>query len=203
RKLDPIGSLLISDRWQTGIGEIGALINASFTQTRFLNSVRYQGFQDNVPAAQAILPASVGRNFTFPQDIGLFYGRGNRQRPSINGSVQWKPADNLMIYVDGLYQGYRNKIANDFFGIPIQSSPSGGNPPTIRNAVLTQDGTTLESFDVDLGIVNGPTKQAGRQSTDTFQGALGAKWDIGNAVFTTEYVTGFTGWAAFGADGSL
>ena len=186
RKLDPIGSLLISDRWQTGIGEIGALINASFTQTRFLNSVRYQGFQDNVPAAQAILPASVGRNFTFPQDIGLFYGRGNRQRPSINGSVQWKPADNLMIYVDGLYQGYRNKIANDFFGIPIQSSPSGGNPPTIRNAVLTQDGTTLESFDVDLGIVNGPTKQAGRQSTDTFQGALGAKWDIGNAVFTTD-----------------
>ncbi|WP_083500382.1 TonB-dependent receptor [Sphingomonas endophytica] len=186
RKLDPIGSLLITDRWQTGIGEIGALVNVSFTQTRYLNSVRYQGFQDNVPAAQTILPASVGRNFTFPQDIGLFYGRGTRQRPSVNASLQWQPTDNLMIYADGLYQGYRNRNANDFFGIPIQSNPNGGNPPTIRNAVLTPDGTTLQSFDIDLGLVNGPSKEFGTSRTDTYQGALGARWETGNAVFTTD-----------------
>ena len=186
RKLDPIGSLLVSDRWQTGIGEIGALLNVSFTQTRYLNSVRYQGFQDNVPAAQQVLPTSVGRDFTFPQDIGLFYGRGNRRRPSINGALQWQPADNLMIYADGLWQAYRNKTANDFFGIPIQSSTTGGNPPPIRNAVLTSDGTTLESFDIDLGIVNGPTKEFGRNRTDTYQGALGAKWETGDVVFTTD-----------------
>jgi iron complex outermembrane receptor protein len=186
RKLDPIGSLLVSNRWQTGIGEIGALVNVSFTQTRYLNSIRYQGFQDNIPAAQQVLPASVGRNFTFPQDIGIFYGRGTRQRPSVNGSLEWKPADNLTIYADGLWLAYRNKVANDFFGVPIQSSTTGGNPPTIRNAVLTPDGTTLASFDTDLGIVNGPTKQAGRNSSDTFQGALGAKWDIGNALVTSD-----------------
>ena len=186
RKLDPIGSLLVSNRWQTGIGEIGALLNVSFTQTRYLNSIRYQGFQDNVPAAQQILPASVGRNFTFPQDIGLFYGRGTRQRPSVNGSLEWRPADNLTVYADGLWLAYRNKNAADFFGVPIQSSTTGGNPPTIRNAVLTPDGTTLASFDTDLGIVNGPTKQSGRNSSDTFQGALGAKWDIGNAVVTSD-----------------
>ena len=63
-----------------------------------------------------------------------------------------------MIYADGLYQGYRNRNANDFFGVPIQSNPNGGNPPTIRNAVLTQDGTTLESFDADLGLGNGPSQ---------------------------------------------
>lgn len=186
RKLDPIGSLLVSDRWQTGIGEIGALVNVSFTQTRYLNSVRYQGFQDNVPVLQQVLPASVGRDFTFPQDIGLFYGRGNRQRPSVNGSLQWQPTDNLMIYADGLWQAYRNKNNNDFFGLPIQASTTGGNPPTIRNAVLTQDRTTLESFDMDLGIVNGPTKEGGRGRTDTYQGALGARWEVGNAVFTTD-----------------
>jgi TonB-dependent receptor len=186
RKLDPIGSLLVSDRWQTGIGEIGALLNVSFTQTRYLNSVRYQGFQDNVPTAQVVLPASVGRNFTFPQDIGLFYGRGNRQRPSVNGSLQWQPADNLTIYADGLWQAYRNKNNNDFFGIPIQASTTGGTPPAVRNAVLTRDGTTLESFDMDLGIVNGPTKEGGRGRTDTFQGALGARWELDNVVFTTD-----------------
>ncbi|OAN67063.1 TonB-dependent receptor [Sphingomonas sp. TDK1] len=186
RKVDPIGSLLVTDRWNTGIGEIGALLNVSFTQTRYLNSIRYQGFQDNAPAAQQILPASVGRNFTFPQDIGLYYRRGKRQRPSVNGSLQWKPADNLSIYVDGLYQGYRDRVGNDFFGIPIQSNPNGGNPPTIRNAVLTKDGTTLQSFDVDLGLVNGPSKEFGTSRTDTYQGALGARWETGNAVFTTD-----------------
>ena len=186
RKVDPIGSVLISDRWHTGIGEIGALLNASFTQTRYLNSIRYQGFQDTVPAAQQVLPASVGRNFTSPQDIGLFYQRGNRQRPSINGSLQWQPASNLTVYADGLWQAYRNKTANDFFGIPIQSSTTGGNPPPVRNAVLSKDGTTLDSFDMDLGVVNGPTKQAGRGKTDTFQGALGARWETGNAIFSTD-----------------
>ncbi|GGO91448.1 TonB-dependent receptor [Stakelama pacifica] len=186
RKVDPIGSLLVTDRWQTGIGEVGVLVNASFTQTRYLNSIRYQGFQDNVPENQLILPTSVGRDFTFPQDIGLYYRRGNRQRPSVNGSVQWKPADNLMIYVDGLYQGYRDRVANDFFGIPIQSDPNGGNPPTIRNAVLTEDGSTLQSFDVDLGLVNGPSKEFGTTRTNTYQGALGARWETGNAVFTTD-----------------
>jgi hypothetical protein len=83
-KLDPIGSLLISDRWQTGIGEIGALVNVSSTQTRYLNSIGCQGFQDNVPAAQQILPASVGRDFAFLQHIRLFYNLGTCQRPYVN-----------------------------------------------------------------------------------------------------------------------
>ncbi len=65
RKSGPIGSLLVSDRWQTGIGEIGALINASFTQTRYLNSVRYQGFQDNVSGEPAD-PARLGRSAASP-----------------------------------------------------------------------------------------------------------------------------------------
>lgn len=186
RKTDPTGSLLVSDRWTTDIGEIGALVNVSFTQTRYLNSVRYQGFQDNVPAAQTILPTSVGRNFTFPQDIGLFYGRGKRQRPSVNGSLQWKPNDNLMLYADGLWQAYRNSIQNDFLGIPIQASTTGGLPPTITNAVLTADGSTLSSFNTNLGIVNGPSTQSGYQKTDTYQGAIGGKLTVGNAVFTTD-----------------
>ncbi len=161
----------VSAKWQTGIGEIGALLNVSFTQTRYLNSIRYQGFQDTVPAAQQVLPASAGRDFTFPQDVGLFYQRGNWQRPLINGSLQWQPASNLTFYADGLWQAYHNKTANDFFGIPIQSSTTGGNPPPVRNAVRSKDGTTLDSFDMDLGVVNGPIKQAGRGKTDTFQGA--------------------------------
>ncbi len=65
RKVDPIGSLLVSDRWQTGIGEIGALIQRLLHPDPLSQFDPLSGLQDNVPANQQILPASVGRNFTF------------------------------------------------------------------------------------------------------------------------------------------
>jgi TonB-dependent receptor len=34
-KLNPNGALLISDRWETGIGDIGLLVNGSYTRSRF------------------------------------------------------------------------------------------------------------------------------------------------------------------------
>ncbi len=181
RKYDPIGSVLVSNRWDTGIGEIGALLNFSYTQSRYLNSIRYQGFQDYLLPDQQVLPASVGRQFTYPQDIGLFYARGIRKRPSLNGSLQWRPNDNLEVYVDGLWQAYRNKRGDDFFGIPLQAGS-----PTLRDLVLTADGKTPASFNAQLGIVNGPSKQVGVEKTDTYQGAVGAKYTAGNAVFTTD-----------------
>lgn len=33
RKYDPSGNILISDRWNTGIGEVGLLVNASYAQS--------------------------------------------------------------------------------------------------------------------------------------------------------------------------
>jgi hypothetical protein len=111
-KLDPIGSLLISDRWQTGIGEIGALVNVSSTQTRYLNSIGCQGFRDNVPAAQQILPASVGCDFTFPQHIGLFYGRSTRQRPSVNGPSKQSGRNNTDTTPTTSRSDHRAPIAN-------------------------------------------------------------------------------------------
>ncbi len=113
RKYDPNGSLLLSNRWQTGIGEIGALVNVSYTRANYLNSVRYQGFQDYLLPGQTATPAAVGRAFTYPQDIGLYYARGYRQRPSVNGSLQWRPADNFEVYVDGLWQAYRGRSGDD------------------------------------------------------------------------------------------
>ncbi len=89
-----------------------------------------------------------------------------------------------MIYLDGLYQGYRNRNANDFFGIPIQSNPNGGNPPTIRNAVLTQDGTTLQSFDVGPGAGQRAVQGVRHQPYRHLSGRAGREVETGNAVFT-------------------
>lgn len=182
RKFDPIGNILISNRWETGIGEVGVLINASYTQAHFLNSVRYDGFRNTPDASNTVAPASVGRNFTFPQDIGIFYARGKRYRPSANGSLQWQPTSELMFYVDGLFQGFRGRGQDDFLGLPIRG---GGRP--ITNVVLNPDETPTgvpeaQSLTSVLTGTNGPSKNTNRINTDTYQAAAGA-------VYTTDRVT--------------
>jgi len=181
RKYDPNGSLLVSDRWQTGIGEIGALINVSYTRANYLNSVRYQGFQDYLLPSQTVTPASVGRSFTYPQDIGLYYARGYRERPSVNGSLQWRPADNLEIYADGLWQAYRGRSGDDFFGIPVQT-----RAPSLDNVVLIPGGQTPSRYQANVGLTNGPSKWVTQGRTDTYQGAVGAKWTTGIAELATD-----------------
>ncbi|RYD27255.1 MAG: TonB-dependent receptor, partial [Lysobacteraceae bacterium] len=181
RKYDPNGSLLVSDRWQTGIGEIGALINVSYTRANYLNSVRYQGFQDYLLPSQTVTPASVGRSFTYPQDIGLYYARGYRERPSVNGSLQWRPADNLEVYADGLWQAYRGRSGDDFFGIPVQT-----RAPSLDNVVLIPGGQTPSRYQANVGLTNGPSKWVTQGRTDTYQGAVGAKWTTGIAELATD-----------------
>ncbi|MBW8858420.1 MAG: TonB-dependent receptor plug domain-containing protein, partial [Caulobacter sp.] len=41
KKYDPNGNILVSDRWDTSIGEIGVLANATYAQSQYRNGVRY------------------------------------------------------------------------------------------------------------------------------------------------------------------
>jgi iron complex outermembrane receptor protein len=38
---DPNGNILVTDRWQTGVGEVGALINFSYNRLNYLDSARW------------------------------------------------------------------------------------------------------------------------------------------------------------------
>jgi iron complex outermembrane receptor protein len=68
----PNGNLLISDRWDTGIGEMGLLVNVSYVGIQFLDSTREQSLvigttnAGNAPTAQAGL--------RFPDAQGNFLG---------------------------------------------------------------------------------------------------------------------------------
>lgn len=78
-KVDPIGNLLITDRWDTGIGEIGALLNFAYTQSQYRNAVRYES---NIvtPEQQGLTVATpgVGDDFRFPDSVGNYYSRGKK-----------------------------------------------------------------------------------------------------------------------------
>ena len=183
KKFDPLGNLLISQRADTAIGEIGWLINAAYTQAQYRNAVRWgEGNTASPTPGTTVLPASVGRNFQIPTAVGVYNDSGKRWRPAINASVQWRPAPNLELYYDFLYQGYRGEIANDWFRVPLLD-----NNPTLSNVVLRPgQPEQVESLTKIGGFRPEAYRSTRKGYTNTYQAAGGAKWDIGRAHLSTD-----------------
>lgn len=182
-KYDPLGNILISARAESGIGEIGVLINASYSQAQYRNAVRWgDGWITTPSAGSTIEPASVGRDFRIPAAVGVYNDSGKRWRPALNASVQWKPNPDLEIYYDFLYQGYRGRGANDWWRTPLID----GNP-TLTNVVLREDKPDQVA---SLTKVGGFRPEAYRSTnagyTNTYQAAGGIKWNVGRAKLSTD-----------------
>jgi iron complex outermembrane receptor protein len=166
-KIVPNGNLLISDRWDTGIGEMGLLLNVSYVGINFLDSTREQslviGTTDNNNA-----PGKPG--LRFPDAQGNFLGYGARYRPSANAAFQWRPTPELEIYADGLYQGFRSKDYNRWNFIPIFGGLTLSNVTTIpgTNQISTATVSGAVRPDGYTGSFNG--------KTDTYQAGGGAIW---------------------------
>jgi iron complex outermembrane recepter protein len=162
----PNAQLLISDRWDLGGGEFGALINFSYTRLHYQDSIRRHGF--------FIADLAGGRSPDWPE---IRYNQADRQRPSINGALQWRPEPGLEFYVEGLWQGYREDVTDNMWAQPLWGGATYSN--------IVQDGPNIIS-----GTVNRPTaccapnetwgfQGATKRDTDTFQFAVGGSWDAG------------------------
>ena len=163
----PNANVLFSNRWDTGAGEIGFLVNASYTELQYL---------DSEPSNTDFIadPVINGQRVRFPDVQRLFYRSGNRVRPSFNAAMQWRPGGNFEFYAEALYQGFRNKISDRLAAVPLY----GGGSYT--NLVFRQGTNLLES-----GTVNGLgdpifTFQGGTfNKTDTYQFAVGTIYESG------------------------
>lgn len=136
-KVDGNYNLLVSGRSRTGIGEIGVLAQIAVPVTHPYVSYRYNGYNQVQPSdGMTVAPASVGRSFYFPDWVGLLYSQGKRSRPGANIAVQWRPASNLEIYADALYQSFRGRYVSDSFGASLTGGDSNGRKPSLTNVVL-------------------------------------------------------------------
>jgi iron complex outermembrane recepter protein len=171
QKIDWNGNLLVSDRWDTGIGEIGVLVNAAMTNIDFLDSTREN---DRYVSPEPSATPGPG-DFRRPNGQGIFYGSGNRWRPSVNGAIQWRPSSNLEFYVDGLFQGYRGEDRNHWMFVP-----TFGPAPVYSNVVLRDDGSnSAQSMTVTGGGAPDGFDEFRKAKTDTYQIAGGAIWTSG------------------------
>ena len=181
-KVTPNGNLLITDRWEAGDSEFGALLNFSYTDLTYTDS--------EISNTDFIAGGPNGTRF--PDIQRLFYKSGNRKRPSVNGAVQWRPSPGLELYAEGLWQGFRNEVSDRLLSAPLW----GGSQYT--NLVLRPSTDLLQS-----GVVTNPFRADGFQGgtynkTDTYQFAFGGSYDAGSlrlkfdAARTTSTFTGET-----------
>ena len=173
KDLQPNGNLLLTNRWDTGAGEIGALINVSYTRLHYLDSTR-----ENTDFVAD--PTINGQRVRFPDIQRIFYGEGTRSRPSINGALQWRPEPGLEFYVEGLWQGFRNEIEDRLFAAPLWGGQQYTNIEVRPGTNLLQSGTVVNPFRPD-GFQGGTYNK-----TDTFQFAVGGSYDAGPLRITAD-----------------
>lgn len=180
----PNGNILITDRWKTGIGEIGALAGFSYTELHYLDSLR----------SNTDFIASDGPNGSrFPDIERVTYNEGDRARPSANFAVQWRPDTDFEFYVEGLWQGFRNAISDRETSAALWGG-SGFVDPVFRpdRPDLLKSATVINPFRPE-GFQGGTFNK-----TNTYQIAAGGSYESGplkistDAAYTDSTFTGST-----------
>lgn len=172
--ISPNFNLLATKRYELANGgEFGVLLNVSRTDMTYLDAeISNTDFLQTFRQAGGVLIADpgAGKAARLPDIQRLFYRSGQRVRPSVNAAMQYRPNRNLEFYVEGLWQGFRNKIddrllaAELFNGAQVSSLQFRPGTNLVRSGTVLAPPGSLFSF--QGGTYN---------KTDTFQFAGGTR----------------------------
>ena len=167
KKTTPSGSLFVSDKWQTGIGEIGLLGSFSYQDRKYRQDIDSTGAptprNDLVP----------GQTVFAPNGLNQIIVVGERQRIGANAALQWRPAPNLEFTLEGQYQRFKTTqqqynanittagIAAVAGRTTLFPNTQDASSVTYINPRLTSGGTERDTLDENKSI------------------ALNAKWHSG------------------------
>jgi iron complex outermembrane receptor protein len=212
-KINPQFSLLATDRWDTGIGEIGALINGTYSKSDYYRATTVLFQRRSTNTAPFNRPG-----YVIPGILQNFPQQGFIERHQLNGALQWQASPSLEAYVEGFYTYFRDRGSRN--GANIQPFTTGttitsvtpgdsciqtrvrrnnGNNPVIQTDAAGNQ--TLTPYDkVELcqpesmtfaNLVSNQTTQARDLNQRNKQFAGGLKYEEGalNAVFDVAYQT--------------
>lgn len=108
-KTNYVASVLVSNRWDSGAGEMGLLVDASYSDQHFSRPISF-----NCDPRSGNKGPSGGTGSVLPTCVGGLTDTGDYDRPQLNAVFQWKPNDNLEVYADAEYAGWESKFATFF-----------------------------------------------------------------------------------------
>lgn len=160
-KVDPQLGLLVTDRFDTPIGEIGVLANGTFSESSYR--------RDNTVLLALRSAAAAPLNtqgVLIPNILQTFPEEGELRRTQANVAIQWEPADGLEVYVDGLYTRFRDRGAR--YGANTQAFTNG---VTLTDIKLSDNCYTsrVTGAGQNPAIVINPTIPEGQPGRETLQ----------------------------------
>lgn len=165
KKWNPNVSGMLSDRWQTPIGEIGALVGVSALRDHFHEERAF----NTVPVDKSWL---LGAHGTGPDLVGLISINGVRERTAQNFALEWKPNSASSFYLEGMHTRLLNNNELDYFvGLPWWGP---GNTMSATLIPGTTQMATLTSHNVNTI----DSTQANADDSKTGQYAIGGHVDV-------------------------
>lgn len=200
---DPNVSALASNRWETSIGEVGALVNLSYAKTSFRDqtvtagaAIPFRTPDADAPMERLFPPLwqpGLDRGLPFEEGATLEDGTeyvlgrdavfqpdfsGERERPAANISLQWAPNESSEYLFEAFYNGYRQESANSLM-FAFVDAWWAVDP---EDPVEFFDGTNIvkERYVNATNGFNSGDYTIGK--TDSFVYALGGDWDINDRL---------------------
>ncbi len=196
-KTDPVISALASNRWESSIGDFGALLNLSYARTQYRDETSAPGGfipfradnmrrinpwptglehgMDRTPGSTMFDP-STGTNVEYylsRDAINQSDATGKRERPAVNVSLQWAPNDASEYVFEAFYNGFRNESYNHLLFSYADSS-------RVQTQVQPElwEGTNVIKSRAwgDSGAFT--SGDYGTAETDSYMYALGGKWEL-------------------------
>lgn len=172
-----VGSVLVSDRWQQGGGELGVLYSGAYQQRYFIDQTVFNYLFEPVDVPANLVPGQTQLQLPFTH--GSLIVPGDRVRYANNLSIQWR-SNSWEFYNDFLQTAYRNEN-QVFFNIGF---PRFG----AFTSAAVHSGTNIPIRTTSTGNFHLTSTQAFKNWTDGYNNVLGAKWRGGATTFTTEYL---------------
>ncbi len=171
---------LYSNRWETGIGEIGFLANIGYQTTAFReDKVVVEPFYEHgtAPGARPPVNGFPTRSVQVPHGGGYAFFFGDRERISGSTALQWRPTAGLEFYAQYFRADYKfNEGGLSFF------SGGGADVPTSPNRPFTVDDDGI----VRTGYLSNATTDSVNlntvRDTSTTDISGGMRWDITSNV---------------------
>jgi len=172
---DPNGSALISNRWDTPMGEVGALFSISHQERQFAENNTFNGTYFSRPDPNS----TTGGVLLRPDVAGYIYTLGERTRDSAELALQWRPTDNVELYLDGFFVDFQNDSELNFLvGLPVFI----GITPT--NYTVQPGTNVLQTLSAENAFTK-TSNQAYEDRSQTYQVAVGGRWDASDRLILT------------------
>lgn len=145
------GALVVSNRFQTGIGEIGVLLSGSYYERNMVTD-NFETDYERV-GAQDSRPGNETRFWAHEAENKLY--RLTRKNWSVSGRVDWKPDAQNTISLRSIYTIFTDDEARDNYRFDLDDRQSDGSTSSAA-CTITPNATPTNSGYADVCIGNTP-----------------------------------------------